>query len=167
MMNPKFHPKGFLFLIVAVVFGIMVFQNNACGQQITAVNSQEFFDNYLHLLEDGNALIIDGRTQRMFSGGHLKNAINIDADDPDLLTLLQQHLNEPQIVVYCTTVRRTIKIVSTLIDIYDGNIIFISDGIRGWLQNGYPHIVFTIDDKNSLRKNTFDTVKQNIQPEEL
>ncbi len=138
MMNPKFHPKGFLFLIIAAVFGIMVFQNNACGQQITAVNSQTFFDDYRHLLEDENALIIDGRTQRMFSGGHLKNAINIDADDPDLVNLLQPHLNEPLIVVYCTTMRRTTKIVNTLREFFDGEIMVISDGIQGWQRNGLP-----------------------------
>jgi len=160
-------PKIFSFLGAVVVSGNLFFHNDAYGQQITAVNSHEFFDNYLHLLEDGNAVIIDGRTQRMFSGGHLKNAINIDADDPDLVVLLQPYLNEPLIVVYCTTIRRTVKIVNTLMDIYEGNIILITDGIKGWQQNGYHYMEFTDEENKSFQKNAFDSIKRTIQPEKL
>jgi len=160
--------KIFSFCITAfLILFLVLTQQSVYSQKLTAVTSQEFFDNYLHLLNDDESLVIDGRTQRMFSGGHLKNAVNIDADDPDLLTLLQQHLNEPQIVVYCTNVRRTIKIVSTLIEIYDGNIIFITDGIKGWKQNGYNFMEFINEDNNSFRKNAFDSIHQTIQPEKL
>lgn len=106
--------------------------------QIKGISSTEFYDNHQQLLHEGNTLIIDGRTAEMFSGGHLKNAVNIDADDPDLELLLQQHLDEPLIVVYCTTIRRTLKIVNTLRSIYKGEIIFIHDGISGWKRNGLP-----------------------------
>ena len=108
------------------------------GQQVVGVSSLEFHENHQHLLEDGGALIIDGRTATMFASGHLKNAINIDADDPNLLSLLRKHLEEPIIVIYCTTIRRTNKIVNTLRGFYEGEIIYISDGLRGWQQNGLP-----------------------------
>ncbi len=127
-----------LLLITASVFFFMLAHEVVYSQQITAVSSQAFYENYRHLLDDGETLIIDGRTKRMYSGGHLKNAINIDADDPRLISLLHQHLDEPLIVVYCTTMRRTTKIVNTLRDMYDGEIIYISDGLRGWRQNGFP-----------------------------
>ena len=131
--------KIVFFLITAVM---MVFlaatQEGVYGQKVTAVSSQEFFENYLHLLEDGKTVVIDGRTQRMFSEGHLKNAINIDADDTSLVPLLEQHLDEPLIVVYCTTVRRTTDIVNALRDMYEGEIMYINDGLRGWKSNGYP-----------------------------
>ncbi len=133
-----FQSKFYLHIVVAAFIGVIFFQTDACSQQIIAVSSQEFFNEYRHLLDDGEALIIDGRTQRMYSGGHLNNAINIDADDPRLIPLLQQHLDEPLIVVYCTTMRRTNKIVNTLRGMYEGEIIYIRDGLRGWIQNGYP-----------------------------
>jgi rhodanese-related sulfurtransferase len=167
MKRKIFQSKPLLIITTILVFLVWSLQEVVYGQNIIAVSSQEFFDNYLHLLEDEETIVIDGRTQRMFSGGHLKNAVNIDADDPDLLTLLQQHLNEPQIVVYCTNVRRTIKIVSTLIEIYDGNIIFITDGIKGWKQNGYNFMEFINEDNNSFRKNAFDSIQQTIQLEKL
>ena len=102
------------------------------------VSSSEFYNNYRHLLEEGGALVIDGRTREMFEDGHLQHAINIDADDEDLLELLKQHADEPLIVVYCTTNRRTGKIVNTLSAFYEGEVIYIDDGIRGWQRNGFP-----------------------------
>jgi len=108
------------------------------GQQVVGVSSLEFYENHSHLLEDDDALIIDGRTADMFVSGHLNNAINIDADDLNLIELLQEHSHEPLIVVYCTTDRRTGDIVQALMEFYQGDIIFISDGIRGWQQNGLP-----------------------------
>lgn len=131
--------KIFSFCITAfMILFLVLTQQSVYSQKLTAVTSQEFFDNYLHLLNDDESLVIDGRTQRMFSGGHLKNAINIDADDPDLVDLLQPHLNEPLIVVYCTTMRRTNKIVNTLRQFYNGDIMVITDGIQGWQRNGLP-----------------------------
>ncbi len=132
------YSKIFLFLIATLIFSFVSACEVVNSQQITAVSSQDFYENYRHLLDDGEALIIDGRTEKMYSGGHLKNAINIDADDPRLIPLLQQHLDEPLIVVYCTTVRRTNKIVNTLRGMYEGDIIYISDGIGGWQLNGFP-----------------------------
>ncbi|TVQ14739.1 MAG: hypothetical protein EA361_07050 [Bacteroidetes bacterium] len=126
------------FIASCMIVLLVVTQACVYGQKVTAVSSQEFFENYLHLLEDGKTVVIDGRTQRMFSEGRLKNAINIDADDPNLIPLLQQYLDEPLIVVYCTTVRRTTDIVNTLRGMYEGEIIYISDGIRGWQRNGFP-----------------------------
>ncbi len=121
-------------------FGLfcLLIPEKVIGQNVTGVSSLEFYENHLHLLDDGGALVIDGRTAAMFASGHLNNAINIDADDPDLIPLLQEHLDEPLIVVYCTTMRRTNKIVNTLMGIYEGDIIYIRDGLRGWQQNGLP-----------------------------
>ncbi len=121
-------------------FGLfcLLIPEKVVGQQVTGMSSVEFYKNYRHLLDDGGALIIDGRTATMFASGHLENAINIDADDPNLIPLLQEHLDEPLIVVYCTTMRRTNKIVNTLRGLYEGEIIYIRDGLRGWQQNRLP-----------------------------
>ncbi len=110
------------------------------GQQVVGVSSLEFYENHRHLLEDGGATIIDGRTAEMFESGHLKNAINIDADDPNLIDLLQEHTDEPLIVIYCTTIRRTGDILQALEEFYEGKIIYINDGLRGWKQNGLPFL---------------------------
>lgn len=137
---PVFNPlKKLCYLGVLIPVWLMFLNpDSVSSQNITAVNSQEFFENYLHLFEDSTAIVIDGRTEEMFSGGCLGNAINIDADDPDLSKLLKPFMEQPLIVLYCTTVRRTTTIIETLKEIYNGDIIYISDGIRGWKQNGFP-----------------------------
>lgn len=113
-------------------------QEGVFDQRVISVTAHQFFENYLHLLDDKETLVIDGRTQEMFSEGHLKNAINIDADDPNLLELLQQHLVTPRVLVYCTTNRRTTDIVNELVKMYEGEIVIISDGYSGWFENGFP-----------------------------
>lgn len=124
--------------VLIPVWLMFICTDSVYSQSITAVNSQEFFENYLYLFEDPSAIVIDGRTEVMFSGGCLGNAINIDADDPDLRKLLQPFMEQPLIVLYCTTVRRTTTIKDVLTEMYKGEIIYISDGIRGWRQNGFP-----------------------------
>ncbi len=124
---------------ISIVFLIGIMTScNENNVKITGLNSTEFYQNHLHLLEEGNALVIDGRTRQMYESGHLQHAINIDADDANLYDLLRQHADEPLIVVYCTTNRRTGKIVNTLSTFYEGEVIYIDDGIRGWQANGLP-----------------------------
>ncbi|MFP4692132.1 MAG: rhodanese-like domain-containing protein [Bacteroidales bacterium] len=128
-------------IIISGILFLLVLAAPACKRGdslITRVSSQEFYDKYRHLLEDEAALVIDGRTTEMFSRGHLPNAINIDADREDLKERLKAHADEPLIVVYCTTSRRSGKIIDTMEEFYQGEIICISDGIQGWTNNGLP-----------------------------
>ncbi|MFO7873800.1 MAG: rhodanese-like domain-containing protein [Bacteroidales bacterium] len=129
-----------LVMMAGLIFGIMVSLLGCHNEDhhINGMSSRVFYEEYLHLLEDSNVVIIDGRTAEMFAGGHLKNAVNIDADGPDLSEKLKLYADQPMIVVYCTTNRRTSKIVQTLSDFYEGEILYIEDGIRGWKRNGFP-----------------------------
>ncbi len=108
------------------------------GQSTKGVTATEFNELYMHLLQDEETLIIDGRTDEMFADGHIENAINTDADMENLEEELKKHIGVPRIVVYCTTNRRTYDILDVLERIYEGEIIYISDGITGWRANGFP-----------------------------
>lgn len=141
----------FFFFIAAFCFVLIShFPKEISAQQILSVGSEDFFKEYMHLADDEETVIIDGRTHEMFSDGHLRNAINIDADEPHLIALLAEHLHRPRIVVYCTTVRRTGDIVFALQSIYSGDIIFIYDGIKGWKSNGLPLEVQSTDSDSTL-----------------
>lgn len=72
MKRKIFQRKPFLIITTILAFLVWSLQEVVYGQNVIAVSSQEFFDDYLHLLEDEETIVIDGRTQRMFSGGHLK-----------------------------------------------------------------------------------------------
>lgn len=120
---------------------LMIILSNSCimvGQSTKGVTALEFFEHHKHLLQDAETLIIDGRTDEMFSDGHLERAINIDADMENLEEELKKHIDVARIVVYCTTNRRTYDILHVLEKLYNGEIIYISDGITGWRNNGFP-----------------------------
>lgn len=127
-----------VFRALMVVF--LIYSCSMFGQSTKGVTAQEFFEQHIDLLYDEETLIIDGRTDEMFAGGHIENAINIDADMENLEDELKKHIEVPRIVVYCTTSRRTYDIVYVLEKIYKGEIIYISDGITGWRANGFPEI---------------------------
>ncbi len=127
------------FLVFRVFMVVFLFYScSMFGQSVKGVTAQEFFEKHIDLLYDEETLIIDGRTDEMFSGGYIENAINIDADMENLEDELKKHIDVPRIVVYCTTNRRTYDIVNVLEKIYKGEIIYISDGINGWRANGFP-----------------------------
>ncbi len=93
-------------------------------------------------LKSRNSVIIDGRTVAMYDSGHIRGAICIDADSQNAMEELSKYLKKRTIVVYCTTNRRTTKIVGLLKDCgYKGNIIAMTDGITGWKANGLDVIV--------------------------
>lgn len=123
-------------LTLAII--MLSFPGYLYSQEIIELTSLEFYEQYGDRLDDGNILLIDGRTDTMFAGERIGKAVNIDADADDLEEQLNQHLDQPTIVVYCSTTRRTRDIVNKLRGIYKGKIIWITDGIRGWKQNGLP-----------------------------
>ncbi len=125
-------------LKIILGFFFLVFAGNLYGQKITGLTSQQFYEHYGDQLNDGDLLIIDGRSERMFALGRIGNAVNIDADSEDLEKQMQQYLDRPLIVVYCTTIRRTIDIINKLKGVYEGEIIGITDGIKGWKENNLP-----------------------------
>ncbi len=135
-------PVNALFVFFLTLLSFMALSQEMKTQTNTAlsVSSKEFFNEYVHLIHDTETLIIDGRTDEMFANGHIENALNIDADMDNLVVELSKHLDVPRIVVYCTTNRRTLDIVYELEKLYKGELIYISDGIKGWRANGYPVI---------------------------
>ncbi len=133
-----FKYKLLLLSVLLMTFFFHCNSPNMFGQSTKGVTATEFFEHHIDLLYDNETLIIDGRTDDMFAVGHIENAINIDADMENLEDELKKHIDVPRIVVYCTTNRRTYDIVDVLEKIYEGEIIYISDGITGWRANGFP-----------------------------
>ncbi len=131
--------------------------NLASAQSIIHVNSKEaqkYFDSF----NQKKQVIIDGRTQSMFESGHLKNAVNIDAFSEEADTKLSKYLSEKQIMVYCINRRRSETIIQKLKKLgYDGKIIFVTDGIKGWKKHGFK--VVTDTDKHVAKPQINDDQK--------
>jgi len=88
------------------------------------------------------SVLIDGRSAQMFSEKHIEGAVNINAFQENLEQKLKRYLRKKQIIVYCSNFRRTELIVEKLQEMnYKREIVFISDGINGWIANGFETII--------------------------
>jgi len=103
-------------------------------KRVTSIEANSLMKNY-----NNNAIvIIDGRDSVMYNSGHIKGAINIDAFKDNAPILLSNLKMNETIIVYCTLNKRSEKIIEILQSIdYNGTIINITDGINGWVENGY------------------------------
>lgn len=85
-----------------------------------------------------NAILVDGRSAAMFAEKHIAGAINIDAFQDSLTTELKNFLKAKEIIVYCSNRKRSELIIEKLKELdYSGDIVFISDGINGWIAAGF------------------------------
>lgn len=106
-------------------------------EKIEAINAYNIVNNR----DSVNTILIDGRSKEMFAEKHIKNAINIDSFGDSLSYKLEKYIGKNEVVVYCTNQRRAEIIIEKLFQLqYQGNIVFISDGITGWINADYPTI---------------------------
>lgn len=82
-------------------------------------------------------VLIDGRSAAMFAEKHIAGATNVDAFADSLSQDLEKYLDKKTIIVYCSNSRRAATIVEELKTLaYKGKIVFITDGINGWIDAG-------------------------------
>ena len=89
-----------------------------------------------NLIQDKPDLVIlDVRTQAEYDEGHIENAILIpNTELPDRL----DELNEgDEILVYCRTGNRSLGSMEVLQDAGFSKLYHLSDGITGWIDEGY------------------------------
>jgi len=87
---------------------------------------------------DFNQTIIDGRDSAMFYSGHIKNAVYVDAFEQHHADSLVKFLNIDTLVIYCTNQRRSEILIKALISLnYQGQIIYMQDGLTAWKRNEY------------------------------
>lgn len=88
-----------------------------------------------------SSILIDGRNEDMFSEKHISGAVNIDAFQENVENALTPFLENKQIIVYCSNHKRAELIVDKLFQLkFKGEIVFINDGINGWIASGYETI---------------------------
>lgn len=123
-----------LYFAMLCCFLFMVHANSQTLKEIQAKDALEFVENRDTL----NTILMDGRSAAMFAEKHIAGAINIDAFQDSLTTELKSFLKVKEIIVYCSNRKRAELIIEKLKDLdYSGDIVFISDGINGWIAAGF------------------------------
>ncbi|MBU1013857.1 MAG: rhodanese-like domain-containing protein [Bacteroidetes bacterium] len=122
---------------IILVIGLFLLFNEAYTQTIKRITATEFH-SFLEGKDRDKLTIIDGRDSSMFYSGHIMGAINLNAFAKSTQTKLAEFIDQEQLIVYCTNYTRT----ETLVDLlsksgYNGEIIFVTDGITGWKKNGF------------------------------
>ncbi len=93
------------------------------------------------LQKDSQIIVLDVRTPREFSQGHIKGAINLDISSRDFIENIGK-INQSNKVylVHCRTYHRSSTAVEYMLAngfILD-NVYQIMDGFLGWSKNGLP-----------------------------
>ncbi len=103
--------------------------------QIKTLNSTDVNDM---LKKNHDFVILDVRTEKEFSSGHIKGAINIDIRQSDAFDKIDKLDHKAKYIVYCRTNRRSKAAVDYMADKGFINIFHMMDGFAGWAENGLP-----------------------------
>lgn len=126
--------------LFVTILGVLITCLSANGQAIDKIVAKDAI-SIINNRDTVNTILIDGRSAEMFAEKHIKSAINIDAFEESLFNDLKRYLQKEEIIVYCTNHKRAELIIEELIKMkYQGNIIFISDGINAWISEGFPTV---------------------------
>lgn len=119
------------------IIGSLILCLNVKCQTVEKVKAKDAFEMVCNR-DMVNTILLDGRSEEMYAEKHIVSAINIDAFDDFLSEQLKDYLQKDEIIVYCTNHDRAEIIIKELKELqYQGNIVFISDGINGWISAGY------------------------------
>jgi rhodanese-related sulfurtransferase len=125
--------------VVLIVCSLIFCLNTTC-QTVDKIVAKEAV-TIINNRDTVNTALIDGRSAEMFAEKHIKGAINIDAFKESLSNELKKYLQKKEIIVYCTNHKRAELITEQLEELkYQGKIMFITDGINGWISAGFSTV---------------------------
>lgn len=105
--------------------------SSAAYREVLSAEAAKFIDNL-------NPLILDVRTSREYSGGHIKNSTLLPLQEfQRRVGELASHKNDP-VFVYCRTGNRSTVAAKILVDQGFTNVVNLRRGIVEWRKAGLP-----------------------------
>jgi len=105
-----------------------------CGDLITEINVAEG----KKLLENGDCLFLDCRTEKEFKRGSVPNSINVQRGLLEFKIGKQAPEKETKIIIYCKSGKRSALSTCTLTKMGYTNILSMAGGWKAWVEAGYP-----------------------------
>mgnify|MGYP001563356701 FL=1 len=102
----------------------------SCAQELPVVETVEK-ESFQQLMKKDYPLI-DVRTPQEFSGGHIKNAVNIDFNAPSFKDQISELDREQPFLIYCAAGGRSAKAASLMNSMGFKKVYELKGGFRNW-----------------------------------
>ncbi len=151
MQNRDRKQKLFVFFLIVLVgvIGVDIWQSTAKSAKEVQAESQQ--DRILKNIppeeaqtliqkheEDKNFVILDVRTPKEFTGGHLEKAINIDFYSKTFRDKLDTLDKEHTYLIYCHSGRRSAGTLQIMEELRFNTVYNMTGGILGWIAKELP-----------------------------
>lgn len=98
----------------------------ASGHQV--VDAKTFHD----AISEGDVVLIDARTPREYSGGHIEGSENIDFLAGDFMSHVQDLDKNETVYIYCASGRRSASAAQQMINAGFKHVVDLSGGFSRW-----------------------------------
>jgi rhodanese-related sulfurtransferase len=113
-----------IILLVAII--------NSCAAQPLRLNSTEFENK----IGTEQTILIDIRTPQEFSGGHLKNALNVNFYSPSFMEEISTLGKNKNVLIYCASGNRSGQALQKLKSNSFKSLADLEGGISAWAAAG-------------------------------
>jgi rhodanese-related sulfurtransferase len=113
-----------IILLVAII--------NSCAAQPLRLNSTEFENK----IGTEQTILIDIRTPQEFSGGHLKNALNVNFYSPSFMEEISTLGKNKNVLIYCASGNRSGQALQKLKSNSFKSLADLEGGISSWAAAG-------------------------------
>ena len=134
----------FLFLMTAALFSCKEEKKEVPAEEIKqpvlTVNEKITAEDFKSKTADQQVTLIDVRTPKEFSEGHIDNAKNIDFYDDNFLSDMQKLNKDEPLYIYCRSGGRSGKAAQQLKDLGFTEIYDLKGGFIDWQKNDFPSV---------------------------
>ena len=93
-------------------------------------------EQFARMMEQGDFILLDVRTQKEFESGHIPGALNLDIGSPSFEAEFGKLDAERGYLVYCRSGRRSARACSQMAEAGFGQLIDLAPGFNGWESAG-------------------------------
>lgn len=117
--------------------GLLILLTLSCAKEQEGVNLVDS-NGFEKQMEETTSQIVDVRTPREFSEGHIANAVNMDVTSDDFESKIEALDKEKPVMVYCKAGGRSAKAAGILKDKGFKQVYDLDGGMIGWNEAKKP-----------------------------
>jgi rhodanese-related sulfurtransferase len=124
------------FLMASLI--MMMLSGAAKAAGLVTISPKQAYTLIQQERDNPDFVILDIRTPAEFKAGHIEGATRIDYYSKEFLNQMQALDKNKTYLIYCRSANRTTRTLYLIKDMGFEAVYNMGQGIRGWLQNGFP-----------------------------